>query len=257
MDGFLSLKLLTQLVTPPGMLVLSLVTGTVLVVLGLRRFGRFIATLGVAQIVIFSLAPVADALLVPLENEARRMAVESPPCCYDYIVVLGGAVRAPRPPARPEADLSDSGDRVWHAARLFKMNVAPRIVLSGGVDSEDTISEAASMRIFLLDLGVPADRIVLEGKSINTIGNIREVKAIVGDARVALVTSGYHMPRAMRLARAGGLRAAAFPIDWRRTGEDPPWVVWLPSIDSMNDSWLGLKEHIAIALDFREGDLKQ
>ena len=49
----------------------------------------------------------------------------------------------------------------------------------------------------------------------NTIENMRETRALVGAGRVALVTSGYHMPRAIRLARATGLDAEAFPTDWQ------------------------------------------
>ena len=71
------------------------------------------------------------------------------------------------------------------------------------------------MRQFLVALGVPEDRIVMEGKSLNTIENMRETRALVGTARVALVTSGYHMPRALRLARRAGLNAEAFPTDWQ------------------------------------------
>ena len=135
--------------------------------------------------------------------------------------------------------------------------MAPRIILSGGApDSPEHMSEAVAMSVFLLDLGVPADRIVLEGKSLNTIGNIREVRALVGDRRVALVTSAYHMPRALQLARRGRLNASAFPTDWQVVTDDrPPWIVWLPSIDSLMTSWMALKEHIAINLDVREGGL--
>ena len=257
MDSFYFLKVLTQLITPPGMLATGLLVGAVLVALGFRRFGRFIATLGIAQSILFSLAPVADALLIPLENEARRLGAEAPTCCYEAIVVLGGAVRLPHPPARPLPDLVESSDRVWHAARLFKMNVAPKIILSGGSADESLGSEATAMRLFLVDLGVPDDRIVLEGRSINTIGNIREVRALVGTARVAIVTSAFHMPRVMKLARAGGLNAYAFPTDWRGLPEERPgWIALLPSLDSMMDSWTAIKEHIAMNLDFRDGSPK-
>ena len=45
-----------------------------------------------------------------------------------------------------------------------------------------------------------AFNIVDEGTSVNTIDNIRNVRAIVGNGRVALITSAYHMPRALQLA---------------------------------------------------------
>jgi uncharacterized SAM-binding protein YcdF (DUF218 family) len=254
-DVYVFLKILTQLITPLPLMALGLVAGAVFVLLGFRRFGRFVATMGVAQALLLSLMPVADMLMVPLENEARRMAAQAPPCCYDAIVVLGGAVMPARPPSRPDPDLTDSSDRVWYAARLYKQNIAPRIILSGGGWDTGPGSEAVAMRAFLLDLGVPSDRIVLEARSRNTVDNIREVRAVVGDASVALVTSGYHMPRAMRIARAGKLNAQAFPTDWRADpGAHTPWALVLPSVDGMAQSWLAIKEHLAISLDFREGN---
>jgi uncharacterized SAM-binding protein YcdF (DUF218 family) len=257
-DAFLALKYLAQLATPPGLLAAGLVLGALLSAVGLRRLGRFLAAVGIAQAILMSLSPVSDALMVPLENEARRLAAQAPPCCYDSIVVLGGAVKRAMPPARPTPDLADGADRVWHAARLFKLGVAPRGHLSGGApDAAAELSEAVAMRAFLVDLGVPTDRIVLETRSLNTIGNVREVRAIVGNQRVALVTSAYHMPRAMHLAKLGRLNASAFPTDWQAVADDrAPWIAWLPSVDSMLTSWMALKEHIALNFDMREGDLK-
>ena len=96
---------------------------------------------------------------------------------------------------------------------------------------------------------------MLEGRSINTIGNIREIRALVGTARVALVTSAYHMPRAMKLARTGGLNAYAFPTDWRDR-----WMIGRPGRfcrrSTRCDSWTAIKELIAMNLDFRDGSLK-
>lgn len=260
MDTFYFLKYMAQLVTPPGLLLVGLVAGVLLAAIGWVRLGRFVALLAVGQAVLVSLQPVSELLILPLENEARRMAAASPPCCYDAIVILGGALTPATPPLRPHPHITDSADRVWHAVRLFKQGLAPRIILSGGtlpVAGENVGSEAEAMRLMLRDFGVPDDRIVVEGNSLNTIENIREIRAIVGTAQVALVTSGYHMPRAMKLARLAGLNAQAFPTDWRAVSDaQTSWTVLLPSIEAMGYSWLGIKEYLALALDMRGNSLK-
>ena len=263
MISFIVLKFLAYLASPMGLFTAGLVAGAVLALLRLPRLARLVAGLAVAQLIVFSLAIVSDALLRPLEDEARAEAAAAPACCYDAIVVLGGSIGPAVPPLRPDPELFDSSDRVWHAARLFHRGVAPRIIVSGGSylveagRAPPTQTEAMAMRQFLVALGVPEDRIVMEGKSLNTIGNMRETRALVGTARVALVTSAYHMPRALRLARKADLNAAAFPTDWQvlpTTG--PFWESLLPSVDAIGASGQAIKEYLAMAFDSRSATVK-
>ena len=89
----------------------------------------------------------------------------------------------------------------------------------------------------------------------NTLENIRNVRQMVGDARVALVTSAFHMPRALKIARQGNLNVGAFPTDWRLPPEArPSWENWVPSIAAMAWSSISLREHIALLLD-RRGEI--
>jgi uncharacterized SAM-binding protein YcdF (DUF218 family) len=208
------------------------------------------------ETLVFSLQPVADMLMRPLEAEARREAALAPACCYDAIVVLGGGVAPAAPPELPDPNLTDGSDRVWLAARLYKRGAAKRIIVSGGSllnqPPEMATSEAEAMRRFLLDLGVPDGAIVSEGGSRNTIENIRNVRRMVGDAPVALVTSAFHMPRAMRIARQAGLNAAAFPTDWSYpVAIRPVWENWVPSADAMGGSIVSLRENLALMFDHR------
>ena len=141
--------------------------------------------------------------------------------------------------------------------------MASRIIVSGGSyavamgDAPAEQTEAAAMRQFLIALGVPEDRIENEGRSLNTIENMRETRALVGAGRVALVTSGYHMPRAIRLARATGLNAEAFPTDWQIIPTASPfWEQLLPSLGALAVSGLAIKERLALALDNRGTTVK-
>lgn len=260
MTSFVALKFLAQLATPPGVLVCGLIAGGLLTLVRLPRLGWWVAMLGIAQAVLFSLNPVADALLLPLEDEARAAAAAAPPCCYDAIVVLGAGVITAAPPERPEPALTDTSDRLWQGARLYHRGVAPRVIVSGGSYMAQrggpAQTEAQAMREVLVALGVPADRIVMEGNSLNTIDNIREVRALVGAGRVALVTSGFHMPRALRLARQAGLNAEPFPTDWRiiRSAR-AAWEI-LPSVDATVNAMIALREYMALAFDRRGDSLK-
>ncbi len=261
MDTFVLLKFLGQLALPPASLALGVVVAGVLAVLGLRRLARSVVVLAVAELLVLSLPPVADALMRPLDDEARAAAQAAPACCYDAIVVLGGGIAPAAPPYIPEPDLNDSADRIWQGARLYHRGVAPRIIVSGGNPRAEAggtavMSEAEAMRLFLLDLGVPAAAIVIEDRSLNTIQNIRGVRELVKGGRVALVTSAIHMPRALRLARTAGLDVAAFPTDWLAPPEvRASWENWLPNLGALSMSSGALWEIMANTFDRRGASL--
>jgi uncharacterized SAM-binding protein YcdF (DUF218 family) len=263
MDTFVLLKFLGQLALPPASLMVGLLVAGALALAGLRRLAWLAAGLAVAELLLLSFPPVADALMAPLQDEARQAAKVAPACCYDAIVVLGGGISPAAPPDVPEPDLSESADRIWQAARLYHRGVAPRIVVSGGAmlardGGPKRMSEAEAMHIFLADLGVPAQAIVTEDAALNTIQNIRNVKALVKDGRVALVTSASHMPRALRLARIAGLNAAAFPTDWRPpSAARPVWENWIPSLGALSVSSSALWEILANGFDRRGASLAQ
>ncbi|MDP2333889.1 MAG: YdcF family protein [Reyranella sp.] len=260
MDTFVLLKFLAQLALPPASLAVGLVIAGVLALVGLRRPARLVAALAVAELLLLSLPPVADALMALLQNEARAAAKAAPACCYDAIVVLGGGIAPAVPPYVPEPDLTESADRIWQAARLYHRGVAPLVIASGGSPMAQAggpmMKEAEAMRIFLTDLGVPAQAIVVEDRSINTIENIRNVRALVKDGRVALVTSASHMPRALRLARLAGLDVAAFPTDWWAPADTrASWQNWLPSVGALSVSSNALSEILAKTFDRRGASL--
>jgi len=258
MSLFVFLKFVEQLVTPPGSLALGVVVAMVLGLFGLRRLARLVIALAILETLILSFPPVGDALVRSLEDRATAAARDVPKCCYDAIVVLGGGIAPAMPPFRDFPDLSDASDRMWLAARLYHQHVAPRIIASGGgylakPDNPST-TEAEAMRTFMIDLGVPTEAIVSEGTSLNTLENLQHVRAMVGDEKVALVTSALHMPRALQIARRAGLSAAAFPTDYRALPEPKaPWDEWIPSQEALGMSCAALHEMAGLWLDFRRG----
>ena len=257
MNSFTLLKTLEILLIPPGSLAAGVVLGLILLALGWRRLGWAVILVASIGTSILSWPPLGDALLGYVEDQARIAERATPRCCYDAIVVLGGGIAPAAPPEREYPSLTDSSDRIWTAARLYERGVAPRIIVSGGgfqANAGPATTEAEAMRVFLVALGVPESAIVDEGKSENTIENLRNVHAIVGDKTVALVTSGYHMPRALRIARAAGLNVAAFPTNFHALRSTrPPWENWLPTIEGMGETILALHEIAGIWFDRREG----
>ncbi|MBR0208572.1 MAG: YdcF family protein [Oscillospiraceae bacterium] len=78
------------------------------------------------------------------------------------------------------------------------------LVVSGGKGSDETVSEASAMRGYLLERGVPGERILMEDQSHSTRENLRFTDQLLlergGGGRIALVTSGYHIFRCVWIA---------------------------------------------------------
>lgn len=102
-------------------------------------------------------------------------------------------------------------DRLDKAIEVYRKDpTPPKLIPSGGQGSDESISEAEAMRGYLLSQGIPADDILLEDESKTTLENLKLSKKIIdgseGRKYTALVTSNYHVYRALRYCRKIGLR---------------------------------------------------
>mgnify|MGYP000202085351 CR=1 FL=1 len=104
--------------------------------------------------------------------------------------------------------------RVEHAVNLYKANYAPKLLFSGGIDKEDNVSEAETMKEIALSLGVPARDILLESASTSTYENLLFSKKLLEQNNlksIILVTEPFHAPRANLVAQKLKLNAVTSP----------------------------------------------
>jgi uncharacterized SAM-binding protein YcdF (DUF218 family) len=100
--------------------------------------------------------------------------------------------------------------RVLEGARLYQLLDRPTIIVSGGVTGRDEGArpECEAMRDAILQLGVPADHVVIEAESRNTRQEAMVIARMLENrARqpIVLVTSPTHMHRSLTVFRAAGL----------------------------------------------------
>ncbi len=169
----------------------------------------------------------------------------------DAIVILSGAAEPPGP-YRPVAHLSrDSYSRCRHGAWLYKNWKAVPVMVCGGLPSAAAGAEtvAAYMKDFLEAEGVPSGDIIEEGRSATTYENALFAAELLGQrqlGKIALVTDGWHMPRAAACFRARGLEVLAAPSSLRSASFEGPLARWLPSHHALVQNervlheWLGL-----------------
>ena len=136
--------------------------------------------------------------------------LERPVSPSDCIIVLGARVR-------PDGTLSDSlRYRCESALAAWREGLAPAIIVCGAQGGDEPMPEAVAMRGWLAAQGVPEVNIVLEDASFNTEQNLENAKALMderGWKSAVVVTSDYHLQRALWLARDAGIDACGIAAE--------------------------------------------
>jgi uncharacterized SAM-binding protein YcdF (DUF218 family) len=208
--------------TPSNLLVVLVLLGLALqVVPRLRGFGLGLSALAALTILFAGLSPLANWMLLPLEERFPVFADDGRP--VDGVIVLGGAVLAEESLGRGQLILNDAGERAVALADLSRRYPDARTVFSGGGGTllEDEAAEAGAVRRFAGALGIDPDRILVEDRSRTTEENAAFSKALVEPKpgeRWLLVTSAWHMPRAVGCFRQAGFGVTAYPVDFRTRG---------------------------------------
>lgn len=241
-------KLVWFLLQPSAALLLCLAGGVLIIGLGGVRVGAFLVMAATAGLFVAGFSPLGPALLLPLEERFQRVEPDGP---VAGILVLGGGIDQHVGERRQLVELSDAGDRMTEAVALALRHPEARIVFSGGSAElvSDGFTEGAAARRFFREMGIPDARVTIEEKSRNTAENAWLSAGLV-DAkpgeRWLLVTSAFHMPRAMGSFRAAGWSPIPWPTDYRTRGpEDRFWFIPRPSlglslVDLAAKEWIGL-----------------
>jgi len=185
------------------------------------RTGRWLAGSSLAALLVLGLSPAANWLMLPLE--ARFPVPDLKDRRIDGVIVLGGTVQERQTLAHGSLTLNDASERVVAMADLARRYPDARILFTGGAGSYSRAPkpEAEVLQSFIGTLGLPAGRIRIESRSVNTYENAvlsKEIMAPRAGETWLLVTSAWHMPRSVGIFRAAGWPVLAYPVDFRTAG---------------------------------------
>lgn len=240
---FLLKKILEAFLLPPGCMVLAL--GGIAFWLRRRERRAALVCAALALVVWGGTTKVcSDALMRPLEKAYKAPAEPK----GDVIILLCGGFRGGRADSSASERLnSGTLERADAAYNLYKKTGLPMIISGGAPFSSRPESEAAAA--YMEELGVPAGKLVPEKASRDT-GENAEFSAKLcrekGYTRPLVVTSAYHMPRAVLMFRRAGAQAVPFPVAFRTGLGEPRFLRdWLPG--SGMESRVALNEYLALA----------
>ena len=239
------------LVAQPGnFLIVVLLLGMLLLFGRWRGLGRFLIVLVALVSLAIAVLPVGRWLLGPLEDRFPQLIILPPK--VDGIIVLGGAVSTVLTAERGQPQINEHGERFIAFADLARRYPNAKLVFSGGgpMLKGGTFREADASREALEWIGMDVSRVTFERESRNTFENVVNSKALVHPAPGEvwlLITSAYHMPRAVGIFRAQGWQVVAYPVDYLTgAGEDDP-AYSADYLQNLGQLSLALKEWIGLA----------
>lgn len=243
---------------PLSLVVLLLVAGLLLSWLKRRWPARVLTGIALFLLFLFSFTTFGYLLITPLEQRFERPAE---PVRIDGIVVLGGGMDGEVNSVRGGFELNRSGDRFVETLRLALRHPEAKIVIAGGpaalVQQEP---EALAGKRFFEAFGVASERILIDDQSRNTEENAQFAKELAGvtDGQSwLLVTSAFHMPRAVGLFRKAGFPAVPWPADYLASGAEGVRIKPDQSTENISVSNLALREWAGLIGYYMTGRIEE
>lgn len=202
--------------------------------------------LGLGLFILLAIMPADYFLLHPLETrfpqpDLRRRHIR-------HIVVLSGAERLGASTFSGRTELNMHGERVLEGAKLARQFPEARLWTVGGVRRPDSpLADVDWTARAWIDLGVSSGRITKVSGTRDTCGNATAIAREKPSGTILLVTSAFHMPRAVACFRAVGLDPIPYPVDYQTWPLGGPSDAFGPNLfdniertDLALHEWLGL-----------------
>lgn len=204
------MKGLGQSLVEPSKLISILILGGILLLFWKRhrKKSKIVFAAALTLYVIFGTGPVAFWLLGSLEFRYTPYVETAANRDVENIVVLAGY--AERDDEMPLSSYVNdaSAIRILEAVRIFLLNPGRRIIVSGKDDVP------VIMKDVLVSLGIPAERIEIEGRSSTTFDSAINLSIMLESKKIILVTSAGHMCRSILAFRNFGLDPVPAPTDF-------------------------------------------
>lgn len=240
-------KFLWMLIDPINLILPPLVIGVFLLWTRWKRTALGILTGLTVFLVLISILPIGNWMIWYLED--RFSVVRELPEHVDGIIVLGGSFHQSQTRQRDQISLTGNAERLTEFVRLARHYPDAKLVFTGGSSIPGRLPlEADIAKRFFHEIGLDVGRIVFERRSRNTAENAELTKELVTpgpDTTWLLVTSAFHMPRAVGSFRKAGWRITPYPVDFK-TALRPQRIGGINVVGTLRQLSLGLHEWVGL-----------
>jgi len=169
-----------------------------------------------------AILPTGIYLLVKLETKYTNL--KDLPESIDGILILGGPTNASLTQKYDQVSFNAHGERLTESIKILKKYQTAEVIFSGGAGIKGDFSSTHSYvaKKFFEEMGINKNRIIYESKSRNTYENIIFSKKIANpekDEVWLLITSAFHMPRAINIARKQKWDFIPYSVDYQTMGK--------------------------------------
>lgn len=213
---------------------------------GLVRGRRWPVGAALVILLTASLPVVGNVLVRRIEGGGVRLQPDVMPVADAVVVLSTGRTTAPGPASVSEwtdADRYFGGLELWRAGR------APVLVFTGAwlPWEPDAPLEGEVLARFAREAGVPVDRILVTGRVSNTADEARAAATLVpatgAEPRsILLVTSAFHMVRAVEQFERAGFRVIPYPVDFRSSDRGVSLLDFVPGPGGLAQTHVALRE---------------
>ncbi|MGC9387032.1 MAG: YdcF family protein [Hydrogenovibrio sp.] len=220
---FILSKIGWALLSPANLLMLFTLMGVLFLAFHRIQTAKIILIPTALAALVVLAYPIGDHLIQPLEK--RYSKPDTLPENIDGILVLGGGEDLKRSLSWQTAELGLAGDR-YIATKQLAMHYPDAPILftggSGSVQLQHSDKEGHLAQQLFNALDIRPDRITIETEARNTYENFRNIHLQLPQPKgnYLLVTSAYHMPRAVGVANKQGINVTPYPVDYRSNSDE-------------------------------------
>ena len=234
-------KILPIIVSPLGLVI-------ILLFFGVFRKRMLPSLIGLIILIILSL-PIVSGQLIKLLEQNYRPTTPNETARADTVIVLSGMVTLIEKNDGIHYEFSEAVDRIFAGINLLKIGKAQKIILTRGkLPWSVGDPEGEFLAEFIQSQGINPNRILLSEIVQNTNDEAKAISRMLPkNSEVILVTSAFHMPRAVKVFQNQNLKVIPYAVDFRSSVKEINIIDFLPQASAFKDSNFYFREIIGRA----------
>ena len=234
-------KILPIIVSPLGLII-------ILLFFGVFRKRMLPSMIALIILIILSL-PIVSGQLIKLLEQNYRPTTPNETARADTVIVLSGMVTLIEKNDGIHYEFSEAVDRIFAGINLLKIGKAQKIILTRGkLPWSVGDPEGEFLAEFIQSQGINPNRILLSEIVQNTNDEAKAISRMLPkNSEVILVTSAFHMPRAVKVFQNQNLKVIPYAVDFRSSVKEINIIDFLPQASAFKDSNFYFREIIGRA----------